>query len=213
MPLASLDDVKRILRVSTVDEERDAQLRAALDAVEDWIAPQLAGLTAEGQQVEAFFDVYEDATLHMAARDATVLRVKVFYGPASADGIPQGYEMRLGSGYDLDNEGRIMLRPNLTFAPFEGALASRPLKMYSRVEVLYYSTGVVPKSITEAVALLTAGYWSEGPQLLQSISHEKIGDYEYWTNANADGAAPAAYTVRAMQFLNNRRRRNRVSVT
>lgn len=210
MPLASLDDVKRILRVSNVDETRDAHLRAALAAVEDWIAPQLAGLTAEGQQVEVFFDVYEDATLHMPAKDATVLRVKVFYGPNTSESIPQSMEMSLGSGYNLDNEGRVMLRPNMFLQPFEGAVASRPLRMYNRVEVLYYSTGVVPPAVTEAVALLTAGYYQEGPQLLNSIVREKIGDYEYWTNESTTANAPAPYVVRAMQLLNGRRRRNRV---
>ena len=217
MALASLEDVKRVMRIAStdVDEERDSQPRAALDAVTDWIEPLLTGLTKEGPQVTVFWDVFEDATLHMPNNDCTVTAVRVYDTPSTFEDVPPSNELRLGSGYDLDDQGRIMLRPSLTYAPFEGALASRTLRLYSRVEVHYISTGVVPKHITEGVALLTAGYYSESPAILQSIQHEKIGDYEYWTSAGSSGGSvgEAAYAQRAMKFLNSRVKRHRVAVT
>lgn len=221
MALAALSDVKRVMRIpaSDVDEQRDSELRASLDAVTDWIEPLLTGLTKEGPQVQVFWDVFEDATLHMPNNDCLVTRVRAYGTPSTFEDNPPQDELRLGSGYDLDNEGRVMLRANLSYEPFEGALASRTLRTYSRVEVHYISTGVVPKHITEGIALLAAGYWTEGPALLQSIQHEKIGDYEYWTAAGSSGssgggaAGEAAYAQRAMKFLNSRIKRHRVAVT
>lgn len=216
MALASLEDVNRILRYTTGDDPaRDAQVRASLAAVEDWIGPSLDGLAEPGAQVAVYFDVYEDATVHLPASDATVTKVNAYFaGGSVTDDDPVPTSLTLGSGYDLDNEGRIMLRPTLLVAPFEGAIASRTPRTYARLEVHYLATGVIPPSVTEGIALLAAGYWQEGPALLQSISHEKIGDYEYWTTTSTSGNSDVPpYAQRALKFLNRHFRRSRVSVT
>lgn len=213
--LASLADVKRVLQLTDDNEARDAQLRASLAAIDDWISPSFEKLTLDGPQVEVFWDVYEDATLHMPATDVTITRVRAFYSPVAFEDEPVPSEMTLGSGFDLTDQGDILLRPSLAVQPFEGAYATRQLRVYSRVEVHYIGTGVVPRSVSEGVALLAAGYWKEGPAILSSITHEKIGDYEYWTNAGGttSGAAVPAYVTRAMEFLNARKPKARVSVT
>jgi hypothetical protein len=213
--LASLIDVKRVLRIpaDSVDEERDAQLRVALAAVESlaesWSWKQL---TAEGPQAIAYWDIREDATIHLPANDVVVTKVRVFEYPSSF-GIPLSpIELGLGVGYDLTDDGKLIMRPSLQVSPFEGATASRVVRAYSRVEVHYIGTGVIPAAVTEGIAFLAAGFWSDGPRALRGLTSERIGDYSYTMGDTADEAGMPSFIARAMWLLKPFLKRSRVQV-
>ena len=211
MALASLDDVKRILRFTNDDDVRDAQLQAALDAVESVMEPKLKGIGRSGSLSADFFDVREDATLHLNDPSAVVTLVEVFEAP-SVSGVPLSpISLGVGEGYDVTDEGGVLLRPVLTFQPFEGALASRLVGYYSRVTVHYQGSGQVPAAVTEGVAYLAAGYWKDGPRALSGIKREKIGKYEYELQ-NASTNDDPSYVPRAMWFLDDYLAKQRVTV-
>lgn len=214
MALASLADVNRILGYTTGDNtERDAKIRSNLAAVESWAEGALWKISAEGPNVEVYFDVFEDATLHLPAEDLTVTKVKIipYIGNDSFYYIYVNSGSSTGAGYELDDQGRLMLRPMKTFEPFEGAHASRLLRTYDRVEVHYIGTGVVPKSVTEGIAFLTAGYTKYGPQALANVKSEKIGDYSY-TLGGSDPTEQLPYVTQANFFLRRFMRTQRVRV-
>jgi hypothetical protein len=213
--LASLDDVNRILGHTTgADETVDAKTRAALDAIHSWADKALWKISAEGQNVECYFDVGEDATLYLPADDITVTKVKIYPYASGNDAfffIYTNAQSGTGQGYDLDDQGRLMLRPMGTFEPFEGARAERLHRTYSRVEVHYLGTGVVPRAVTEGVAFLAAGYISYGPLVLAGMRSERIGDYSY-TLANAGPDEELPYLRQARLFLSPYLRKQRVQV-
>jgi len=202
MALASLADVKRILRLTTVDAARDAQLLASLAAIESLYETKLRFLDKEGNWVEAYFDVFEDATLYLPSRDGVVTLVKVFEYPSSI-GVPlSSVALGRSHGYELTDTGMVILRPSLFVSPFEGASATRRLRTYSRVEIHYRGTGQIPAAVTEGIALLAAGHWKITPSILESggLKSEKIGDYSYTTGDTEQGEQPD-YVIEARRFL------------
>jgi len=211
--LASLEDVNRILGYNTGDDTgRDAKIRAELAAVESWADTALWNISAEGPNVESYFDVYEDGTLYLPAGDLTVTKVKIIPYAAGDDSFYYIYvNSEAGSlgGYDLDDQGRLYLRPMRTVTPFEGARADRLMKVYARVDVHYIGTGVVPRAVTEGIAFLAAGYHAYGPKALEAIKSEKIGDYSY-TLAGVSGDEELPYIRQAYFFLNRYMRTMRV---
>ena len=213
MALASLDDVKTVLRLTDVDATRDAQIQSSLDAVDSWAETHLWRISRIGAQMETYYDVYEDATLHLPAADVTVTVVRVFEYPSSS-GIPLSpIELGLGSGYDITDDGRLLLRPTLLVSPFEGATAQRHLRVYARVEVHYEGTGVVPRAITEGIAFLAAGHWQDGPRALQGLTSERIGDYSYTLGDVGKDGGTSSFEARALFFLKPFLKRQRVAVT
>lgn len=216
MALASLDDVKRVLRFTDSDPQRDAQLQADLDAVESWAEMHLWRLSQIGAQVETYFDIPEDATLHLPAADVTVTLVKAFEHPSSV-GVPlSAIELGLGHGYDISADGKLILRPILTVSPFEGATAQRRMRTYARVEVHYQGTGVIPQAVTEGIAFLAAGYWQDGPRALSGLRSEKIGDYSYSLGGGSSSSVSEdtpSFVTRALWLLTPFLKRQRVSVT
>lgn len=211
--LASTDDVKRILRLTDTNASRDAEIRAALDSVLSWADSRIV-LAGTGRQVETYFDVYEDATLRLPVGDLTVTMVKIFEYPASDGYLVSPIQLGLGNGYDITDDGSLYLRPLMGVTPFEGAWARRGLRMYSRVEVYYEGSGVVPRALTEGIAMLAAGYWNDGPSVLSGLKSEKIGDYSYTSDTSVDPATgKPAYEKSAMWFLKPYMKKARVMVT
>jgi hypothetical protein len=213
--LASIDDVNRILGYATGDDPtRDSKLRAELDAVESWADGALWKISAEGPQVEVYFDIPEDGTLYLPANDITVTKVKIVPYAAGDDSffyIFVNSEAGNLNGYDITDDGRLFLRPMRTVAPFEGVRADRLLRTYARVEVHYIGTGVVPRAVSEGVAFLSAGYHRYGPKVLDGMKSERIGDYSY-TLAGSTTGEELPYLQQARFFLNRFMRKQRVRV-
>lgn len=212
--LASIDDVNRILGFTTGDNPtRDSKLRADLEAVESWADGALRKISAEGAQVETYFDVPEDSTILLPSNDITVTKVKIIPYAAGDDSFYYVYvnsEAGNLNGYDVTDDGRLILRPLRTVAPFEGVRADRFIRTYSRVEVHYIGSGVIPKAVTEGIAFLTAGYYKYGPKVLEGLKGERIGDYSY-SLAQVDGEEPP-YMVQARMFLGRFMTKQRVRV-
>lgn len=216
--LASLDDVNRILGYTTgADPTRDAKIRAALDAVESW-AEAAIKVPPEGSNVEVYWDVGDDATLYLPAPDITVTKVKII--PNSMGGDDSFFWLYVnslsstGQGFDLDDQGRLMLRPGRVYNIFDDAYVSSLRRQYDRVEVHYEGTGIVPRAITEGIAFLAAGYHRYGPQALQNIKSEKIGDYSYTLGGAGSGSGDEdlPYLKQADFFLRRFMRKQRVQV-
>ena len=212
-PLASLEDVNRVLNYETGDDlVRDAKIRAELAAVLSWADTSLWNISAEGSNVEVYFDVGEDSTLYLPAGDLTVTKVKIVPYSAGDDSFYYVYvnsEAGNLGGYDLDDKGNLILRPQRTVQPFEGARADRIMRTYSRVEVHYIGTGVVPRGVTEGIAFLTAGYHVYGPIALANFKSEKIGDYSYTLGGSGPGEE-LPYMQQAYFFLQPHMRTQRV---
>lgn len=215
MALASLDDVNRILGFTTGDNpERDKKVRSELAAIESWAEGALWKISAEGPNCEVYFDVKDDATLYLPSGDVTVTKVKIIPRASGNDDFYWIYvnsTSSTGQGYDLDDQGRLILRPMRSTTPFEGAHAGMLGQTYDRVEVHYEGTGVIPRAVTEGVAFLAAGYHAYGPQALQNIKSEKIGDYSYTLGGNASGEE-LPYIKQAYFFLSRFMRTQRVRV-
>jgi hypothetical protein len=213
--LASVDDVNRVLGYTTGDNpERDSKVRAELDAVESWADGALWKISAEGPNVEVYFDVPEDSTLFLPANDITVTKVKIIPYAAGDDSffyIFVNSEAGNLNGYDVTDDGRLILRPLRTVTPFEGVRADRLLRTYARVEVHYIGTGVVPRGVTEGIAFLAAGYHTFGPKVLDGMKSEKIGDYSYTLAGTGSGEA-LPYMTQAHFFLHRFMRKQRVRV-
>lgn len=214
-PLASIDDVNSILGYTTGDDTaRDAKVRRELRAVESWAEGALWKISVEGENVESYFDVKEDATLFLPAHDLTITKVKIVPYAAGDDSFYFVYvnsEAGNLGGYELDDQGRLMLRPSRVVTPFEGARADRIMTTYSRVDVHYIGTGVVPSAVTEGIAYLTAGYHSYGPKALEAVKSERIGDYSYTLGGIGPGES-LPYMEQAMFFLKPFMRTQRVQM-
>jgi hypothetical protein len=220
MAFASVDDVNRVLGFTTGDDPaRDAQLRAKLSAVESWAVQQGWALSQRGAQVESYYDVVEDATLHLPVQDCVITKVTVFSSPF----VESARDLILGTaspGYEILDEGTIALRPSLWIEPFDGAWASRFIRTHSRVDIHYIGTGIVPPAVTEGIAWLTAAYHVQGgagSALLQGITSEKIGDYSYTlgskTSSGSSSSAGPNYAQEAMFWLKPFMRTSHVMVT
>ncbi len=220
MAFASVDDVNRVLGYTTGDDTvRDAQLRAKLSAVESWAEKQGWALSERGAQVASFYDVVEDATLHLPVSDATVTKVTVYSSPF----IESARDLVLGTaspGYELLDDGVVALRPSFWVEPFEGALAARFIRTHSRVDIHYIGTGIVPPAVTEGIAWLTAAYHVQGgagSALLNGITSEKIGDYSYTRGSTSSSSSKSSsdpdYLGEAMWWLRPFMRTSHVAVT
>jgi hypothetical protein len=214
MPFATLDDVKRILRISDTNTARDAQLRASLDAIESWASTKTWKIPKEGPNIETYFDIYEDAAIELPGRDVVVTAVKVYEYPSSAGIAISPVSLGLGHGYEITGDGRLLLRPLLDISPFEGAVARRFLRCYSRVEVFYNGSGAVPRALTEGIAFLAAGHWQDGPRALSGLSGEKIGDYSYTLRVRESAVSDnPSFIARAEWMLSPFLKNSRVTVT
>lgn len=200
------------MRIDAAETSQDDAIRVALEAVESWAESRFAHLTKEGSNVETYFDIPEDATLPLPSDDLTVTKVKVYEYPSS-NGTPLSpIQLGLGHGYDMTDNGRLILRPTLVVSPFEGAVASRNIRVYSRVEVFYIGTGVIPKALTEGIAFLAAGHYTDGPRALRGLQSERIGDYSYTLNPGSDEEGQPSFVARAAWFLTPFMRKQRVRV-
>ena len=203
MAYASVADVKRVLGLTDTDDARDAAIRASLHAVESWLDTQGLKLTSRGPQVHTFYDVPEDATLHLPASDVVVTKVTVYPTPYwdSARDLVLG---TVSPGYELIGNGVVVLRPSLWVEPFAGAYAMRTLRVHSKVDVHFVGTGVIPHAVTEGVAWLAAGHWKTGPDVLRDLKSEKIGDYTYTLGSGGGGDVgkdEPSFVTRARFFL------------
>ncbi len=214
---ASLDDVNRILTFTTGDDPaRDAQLQAALEAVESAMTSRLRSFTT-GDAVAIHHDIPAGSTIGLPGPEVTVTAVRV-QGSFTEDYDVSGSAVILRPQTLWPNEfagwqGDTWDGPRLD-AAFDQPMLGYPERVYRTVEIFYTGTSVIPKAVTEGIAFATAGYWKHGPAILGGLYSEKIGDYQYTRSAPRaqPGQAPE-YIETAMFFLKDYFKGARVSVT
>lgn len=83
---------------------------------------------------------------------------------------------------------KIRLHPTYFDVPFEGAVSAHMPDNWSRIEVDYIPTGVVPPPVRDATAITAAAIYLRGPMTASGFTMERLGDY-MWTTRNFRSAA------------------------
>lgn len=186
--LAILDDVKNVLRITTVNATRDAQLTKALEQAEAWLKQRFRGnLDFTGTGTAKFYSVTNNAIIHMPVTLGTVTQVRV--------GSP-GFLRILATNefFILDNQ-RIRLRAGFfwPYGQFDD-LRSHATEMVEVVEV-DYTAAAIPVNLSGGLARLAASLWLSTPDQekggVTGITKERIGDYSYEITTDAGQTAQA----------------------
>lgn len=214
MALATVEDVRRMLKIpeSSVDDERDRQLADALDAASSWVSNRLRQRYDESTGgTYTAYDHLETDEILLPRVGCTVTEVRVTLHDDSYLTLGDAHVLT-SDQYDviegLNGNDIIRLRPSMTFAPFEGAVAQRYPRLYRKVEIDWEppdSGDLVPAAVRDATALLAAGMWKTAPRLAGGIKSEKIGDYSY-TLDDLKGGEGSDYWSQAMRLLRPFRR-------
>lgn len=175
MALATVQDIKRVMLIEDSNQARDAQLAAALEAAESWFLKRSrVQYDASGVQTATFFDINEDAAIHLPVEGATIEEVRI-----------EGYATTVDQ-WTYDGEHEIRLRPYLLVEPFEGAVGRRFLRVLQKVEVDFTATSNVPAAVRDGVARLAGWAWATGPRqgatsgtVTGAIKSENLGGYSY----------------------------------
>lgn len=199
MTLATEADVRRHLHNDSIP---DAEITPFLQSAGEWFESKAGrDFDGVGSTVETFWMRRGGEYIKLKDIAPTVTKVKVFGGPLSS-----GNELTLDEGYVVEDMGRIRLRYQKFYEPFEGAAASTQQPMYDRVEVTYTRSGVVPPTVREGVAALAAMRYFQSARDASGFSSETLGSYSYSfdTNSKSKGALPDA-TKQALVIWKNRR--------
>lgn len=201
MALATVEDVLRMLRIpeSSVNEERDDQIAAALETAQEWVSARLRQrYDVEEGGLLVVHDVRETDSVLLPRVGAIVNEVRVTLN-VSTEFAESDERILEFDAYDVIDGPRgataIQLRPQLLFAPFEGAIAQRFPRTYRKVEIAWDvpddEFNTVPAPVRDATALIAAGLWTSSPRLASGYSSEKIGDYQYTlgTGSSSSGSS------------------------
>lgn len=178
--LASLSDVRRVLRITSEDTERDAQLIAALDEAEDWFRTRARGRYDIAAPATAkYHEITEHAVLHLPVVGATITAVRV--------GSPGFLRTLETTEYIVMDDERVRLRAGF-YWPYSGQTSLEDERargsntVVEVVEIDYTPLTAVSPAIRGGIARLAASLWLStggGEFGTSGITKEKIGDYSY----------------------------------
>lgn len=206
MPLADLDDVRRVLRRTDLD---DATLQPFLDSAEQWVERVYdREWDAVGSQTENFFNVRQGAILTVKDENPTGIVVTGFAAPAS-----DGTVLTVNQGYAVLDRGRVQLSLVRQIAvqnirPEEAEI--QPPFTWARIQIVYTASALVPAPVREGVALIAAAGYAQSTADVGGLSSEKIGDYSYVRGAARGGGGELVIPKRARSLLAPYNRRRRV---
>jgi hypothetical protein len=196
MALATVDDVKRWLKDPSIEDEDLAPwLEVAEEKVRD-ITGRFFG-AADAEQLETFTNVREGSIITLSEQDPQDVAVMVF-GSVDSDGMA----LEADAGFQMLARGRVQLLANrystdLGLGGGEG-VTERHLGYWSRVEVTYTSSGLVPASVREATACIAAHLYKTSAQETSGLDSERLGDYSYTrAGSRSDAATSAAADIPA----------------
>lgn len=187
MALAALSDVKRVLRITTEDATRDAELTAKLAVAEEWFRIRSRGEFDETAPAEAeYYAIRYGSILHLPVPGSTVTAVRAgsATGPAT-----------LGSdSYTVMDDrrvriGRIDPWPRDPREQEPLGWSERPY--YEKVEIDYTPPATVSVAVRDGIASIAAAMWKRsggGETGSQNIKSEKIGDYSYTLESGSQTA-------------------------
>lgn len=167
---ATLEDVKRVLRIDLVDTTNDAELTAALEAAEDYVSRKVKTRWLPGTQTIEFYNIADDGLVTIPGEGITVLSVADAYGPIT-DYLVEGNSVRLGFSH-----GGMSIHETRTFRSY-----------YDKITVTYTSLSTVPAGIRDATALYAAEFYPVPKEEEGNIISEKLGDYSYTRSASETG--------------------------
>jgi hypothetical protein len=179
--LATLTDVRRVLRITSDDVLRDAALQAA-----EWFRARSGWQYDEdGSGTAKFYAVPSGAAMRLPLAPATVAAVRI--APA---GTPDALWDEQFTELDTDHwqlqGGRtIRLRDWRSIGMWGSTYTTYD------VEVDYTAPALMSRSVRDGVARLAAADWmgtGGGGDAVTGITSEKIGDYSY-TIGSASGAS------------------------
>ena len=186
---ATLDDVKRVLRIPLDNTDNDIELTAALEAANDLVSRKVHVRYLNGERVTDFYEVAADALLPLPAEEIVVSKVEVASYPDEDlyefdDYYATGNAVRLGGNF-----GGM------------GVWDTRHVRnYYQHVRLTYTALDTVPAGLRDATALYAVGFYPEPLQSQGNVISEKLGDYSYTLSAKDEGGVPYR-TARANELL------------
>lgn len=212
MALATLADVRRYLPGVTVD---DNILQPLLDSVTEWIKEYAnADWDASGSVTENFYHVMSGKILKLKDSAPSSVAVNTYLGISSTASA-----LTIDSGFRVMSNGRVQLREISRMGRVQGL---RPEELdaagsgdteYSRVEVTYTASNVVPAPIKEAVAMTVAARYSQAKLNVSGVKSERLGDYSYTReDSSKEGSVPGVPDAALTNIEPYRRTRRAVTV-
>lgn len=211
MALANLADARRYLPGVTVE---DATLQPLIDASEEWVKEWAhANWDESGPVTENFYQVRAGSRIKLKDHAPSNVVVSTYLQTSSTAAV-----LSATTGYRLQDNGYIQLRPLDRGGRIQGlrpeeldAYSSDPL-VYSRIEVAYDAAGVVPKSVTEAVAIIAAARFTRSAAEISGIQSESLGDYSYTMKGKDAQTIPGIPESALVYLAPFKRTRHAVSV-
>ena len=195
--LATIDDVRAVLRLRDPALADDADLARVLAVAASWLEPKLrTSYSATGGVIQEFHE-RADEVVRLPVPGAAVTQVAVWYADTSAPSVlTSGIEYLVtSSGVRL--YGQRYPVGDLRYAPVDVGIRS-----YPRVEVTWTSAASVPEALREGVALFAASLWATLPKLSSGMRSERIGDYSYTLgDKDVDEALPPKAAALLKPFM------------
>jgi len=183
--LATLTDVRRVLRITSDDVLRDAALQAALDAAEEWFRARSGWQYDEdGNGTAKFFAVPSGGAVRLPVAPATVTAVRVAAAGTPDALWPEMFRELSADGWQLQG-GRTLRLRDWRSVPSWGSTYST-----WDVEVDYTAPATLSRSVRDGVARLAAADWMStggGGDSISGVTEEKIGDYSYKIGTTEQG--------------------------
>lgn len=180
MPLATVDDVKRVLGIADDDDSHDTAITAALEAADEYVRRKLRRTySSSTPRTEKFFNSRHDGLLFLA-EEATSITSVVDRNASDLTYV-----------FDGTNEVRIDEDEGIVYDPRYYTPGGPHQSRFETVTVTYVPRATVPPPIREAVALIAAEFTPDAVtrdadgNIVGRIIQEKIGDYGYMVETDS----------------------------
>ena len=178
MALATLTDVRRVLRITTTDATRDDQLTEALAVADSWFRARTRNTFDEVAPATAKFHVIRYGSIvHVPVPGSTVTAVRA---GSAEDPSTLGSDSYVVLDDRRVRVGRVDPWPRDPREQEPLGWSDRPY--YELVEIDYTPPSTVSAGVRDGVAHLAAAEWLEqggGGDEQSNLIQERIGDYEY----------------------------------
>jgi hypothetical protein len=200
--IASVADVRRVLRLGPGQVVSDDDLAYILNVAWSYLSPKLPDFSA-ANGTETFYEVHAGDVLHLPHDGSSVSAIRGYGDPrGSATILVTGDFDVLPTGVKLWNRGFGL---DARYGPFDDTRSR-----WAKVEIDWERGVAVPYAVREAVALAAAGMYELNPKLIKGMRSERIGSYSYTlSDKDVEGAVPP----RVWELLRDYMKRKTVFVT
>lgn len=188
--LATVGDVKRLMRLGNITAEQEAQMQEALEAVDSFLRPYLQDFgDASGTVIE--HHVAPGSPIDLPVNGAAVAAVRTYLTPGAS-------AITLTSALYQVSNTHLLLEPlklSTEIWPYTyGADFTNGVPgdiTLARVEFDWTAVADIPKAVRDGVALTAAVHWRQSQSYASGILSERIGDYSYTISRNGGGRTNA----------------------